>query len=1033
MIIKRVHIDKFGKFDDYTIDFGDRCNVVYGSNEDGKSTVMNFVKMMFYGNPGRSGDISKNVRKRYQPWNGAKMSGYIVFESKGTPYKLIRSFGNTNSTDKITLWNLASGEEESLPMKTEPGLKFLGIGAAAFEKSVFIGQIGSLEDATFENDKDDEINQKLLNLVSTGDETVSYKKVDARLQNAKDSLRAKRGKIGTIDKLQQALVDLTGEFNVAKAEEEEKRSLEKRISDIRLQIGSAASQVEAVKLGIELQELLSMLEGQKRLIEKISKADELSKDFKAKAADLESRGIDLDGVFEEKCEEAIDSRKAAIELYEERLRAIEGKKATLDKLKSFEYPLIPDELVDEVRLMETESDEISKEISVFKDKVNAAVGFLERKKAVDEIVESLKQNSGLLEKAKAANAAAESRLDLARATLGDSKARLDEVERNLEESEVKLNQARSDYRIAQQNTSGIRSLNETRIEAARERVRQAETPRKFSTQETKPAKPGIALILIALALAAASVFLGMTENLMFYGGVAISAVILVVAFSRKETVTKTTSEVDEEELKLAKAGLEELALQTKQLFDRASEDEEKVRKDSELLEAEYKVLYERFAEAKRLHAQASDEFSLSEKAVNETGFSLKHLLEADDSMNKRLAEKESELNQLGFTASKEELDSLNLELAAKSRRLEEIGKGLEEKLGRFGCRTSDEIKSLHLESRNSRKSIDEKEKEISEASLEVEAARVRIEESTSGFLELISRYSAVNGFEEGLALFSGMKVEFERLSEVRLKAENQKELISGELAGRTAADVEVEARRITDEILEKNGGVLPLKMSEHGIEVLKAEARELQDKERSLEGELIRTEAEVSNRFKDKRNISQVEDEIEKLKDEIKAADDYYDTLGIAQEVMTSSFNEIRQSFGPLLNTKTADIFSSLTGGRYKNVMITRNFDINVQDSSSSEMREWKYLSSGTVDQAYLSLRLAVSDLLNRSNEELPVLLDDVFIQYDDERARKGLEFLVGYSNGGESSPQVILFTCHRRIVDWAENGVTDISVRYLA
>ena len=1033
MIIKRVHIDKFGKFDDYTIDFGDRCNVVYGSNEDGKSTVMNFVKMMFYGNPGRSGDISKNVRKRYQPWNGAKMSGYIEFESKGTPYKLIRSFGNTNATDKITLWNLASGEEESLPMKTEPGLKFFGIGAAAFEKSVFIGQIGSLEDATFENDKDDEITQKLLNLVSTGDETVSHKKVDARLQSARESFRSKRGKIGILDKNEQAITALTSELNRAKADEEAKGELVKRIDDLKREIEDITRDVENKKLELELQELLTQLEAPRRIIANKSRIIEMEKEFNKQSDYLDSFGIDISGEFEKSCEEAIDNRKTAEELYDERSRALAIKSGALDKLKAIELPDITDETVEEIKSLETEANGLRKDMEEAKDKANSVRIFLEKREAADEISESIRKNAEQLDRELNAKSKAESRLEDAKAALEAARIKLEGQEAAVEAREAELSQARGDYRIAMHNTSSIKDLNNQKLDAAKERVRQAEIPNVVSTTETKPAKPSMALIIVALVLAVASVYLGMTSNPIFYSGLAVSAATLLFAFSRKETVTRTSSSADEEEIRLSRENLDVVQRQAETDLSVSMDEEAKAKQHEEMLEVELKAENEKLAEASVVHKAASDEWISADKELNLVLNSLKHLQEASDNLAAGLAEKEKDIEKLGFSASAEEYESLGRNLEGMTERLGILKGKIEGMLLSFGCRTTDEFKALYSDSKNRKESILEKENDARDAADLADEARKAFEDSTGEFISLIRKYTNVSDFESGMAEYMNLKSFISRIKDLRNRIDGQNEMISKEQEGRSIDEIDAEINGIIEEIKSRNNGEIPLKMSEHGIETLKSEFREQSKNEKKLSVDLVMLESEVRNKFKDRKNVSQVEDEINMLKSEIKAAEDYYETIEIAQDVLMDSFNEIRQSFGPLLNSKTADIFGKLTGGRYKNVMITRNFDINVQDSTSSEMREWKYLSSGTVDQAYLSLRLAVSDLLNSSAEELPVLLDDVFIQYDDDRARKGLEFLADYYNGGESSPQVILFTCHRRIVDWAENGVKDISVSYLA
>ncbi|HEY5576275.1 MAG TPA: hypothetical protein VIK34_06110, partial [Clostridiaceae bacterium] len=169
---------------------------------------------------------------------------------------------------------------------------------------------------------------------------------------------------------------------------------------------------------------------------------------------------------------------------------------------------------------------------------------------------------------------------------------------------------------------------------------------------------------------------------------------------------------------------------------------------------------------------------------------------------------------------------------------------------------------------------------------------------------------------------------------------------------------------------------------------------------------------------------------IRQLKKEIDDLEEYYGYLDLAQSTLLEAYIEIRQSFGPMLNNKTAQIFNKLTDGKYQNVVISRNFDITVKDARNSDLHDWKYLSSGTIDQAYLALRIAVSDLILNKDERLPLMLDDVFVQYDDARAKQGVDFIVNYANENEHSSQIILFTCHKRIVDWAHNDYNDIAIQ---
>ena len=66
-------------------------------------------------------------------------------------------------------------------------------------------------------------------------------------------------------------------------------------------------------------------------------------------------------------------------------------------------------------------------------------------------------------------------------------------------------------------------------------------------------------------------------------------------------------------------------------------------------------------------------------------------------------------------------------------------------------------------------------------------------------------------------------------------------------------------------------------------------------------------------------------------------------------------------------------------------------------------------LSTGTIDQLYLSLRLSMIDDL--SNEKMPIILDEAFAYYDDDR----LENIIKFLSDNMKEHQVIIFTCTKR------------------
>ncbi|NLZ82418.1 MAG: AAA family ATPase [Clostridiales bacterium] len=114
---------------------------------------------------------------------------------------------------------------------------------------------------------------------------------------------------------------------------------------------------------------------------------------------------------------------------------------------------------------------------------------------------------------------------------------------------------------------------------------------------------------------------------------------------------------------------------------------------------------------------------------------------------------------------------------------------------------------------------------------------------------------------------------------------------------------------------------------------------------------------------------------------------------------------DIHDSFGKELNLSASTIIRDITNEKYDDIKIDENLDIKVGWNGNYIPME--RLSAGTIDQLYLSLRLAVSKLL-MGDDTMPIILDDSFALYDEARTRAALKRLIG-------EKQVIIFTCHQR------------------
>lgn len=116
---------------------------------------------------------------------------------------------------------------------------------------------------------------------------------------------------------------------------------------------------------------------------------------------------------------------------------------------------------------------------------------------------------------------------------------------------------------------------------------------------------------------------------------------------------------------------------------------------------------------------------------------------------------------------------------------------------------------------------------------------------------------------------------------------------------------------------------------------------------------------------------------------------------------------DIHDSFGSTLNEMLSEIVSSISRGEYSKIFVDEKLNVSVLHQGQYVSLD--RLSAGTMDQIYLALRLAVATLLF-PDENMPILLDDSFALYDEDRTVAALRLLAKVTNR-----QVIIFTCHRR------------------
>lgn len=149
--------------------------------------------------------------------------------------------------------------------------------------------------------------------------------------------------------------------------------------------------------------------------------------------------------------------------------------------------------------------------------------------------------------------------------------------------------------------------------------------------------------------------------------------------------------------------------------------------------------------------------------------------------------------------------------------------------------------------------------------------------------------------------------------------------------------------------------------------------------------------------------------EVNKLREQMHANAVETAALDLAIKTIQDLSEEIYDSFGSVLNEQVSEIVGRITNNKYSEVKIDDQLRVMVKSGSSFISMD--YLSTGTIAQIYLALRLSIANVL--IGEELPIIMDDVFVTYDEQRLYETLNCLGEYLNR-----QIIIFTTNPGVQD---------------
>jgi exonuclease SbcC len=930
MRLIELQIMAFGQFKNRRFSFEPGLSIVYGENEQGKSTLLACLKVMFFGFTGRGRAIRENERLRFQPWDGSRLAANLVFEHQGVRYRLERSFGKTKAADKCVLMNDITGRTIDLPSQQDVGPVLFQVTAEEFTNTVFIGQLQSPID-----NPDHSTLGKLANLSGSLDEGLSHQALDSQLQKAQVKLRADRGSGGFIPELQRQIEQYETLRQTAISSESAQQERVYHLDELKQQTASWDSTLAIARGKLARIRLKDKSENLERLKQRhqILQQQEATWQSQREALRFDGRitgQTDIDNLRVQLQEArtlqtALDNKRRIIGEQETIRGGEEALVRGFDRLQSFDRPML---------------DQLSNRIE-----------------AVRIQMDRLKQAEQL--------AALTQRVQQSRSTLHEQEQAQQAIEQEIQEHS--------------QTTNG----------AGREQVK------KFST--------GLVLLLIlAVILTIGGLIAGFAVRPILFAGSALGLILLAATLftagrnrMARETANRLAEEVKLGEIKVLQSRLAAARDQTVTARLTTEQDNRQLDLRRAELGPETASLAFRVADLEQLQAESNQLKATLEAILLRSGCTT--LLELHISLNEadhaRLA-----LLKRDDVLSCEQVDELHLtaQAAAAWNQLAQSLKPDRDKSGKTS------VSELFVPTQAAEhQAIEQQIDSLSRQVFAMESQARELRQLRASLEETIGNQNWDD---------------YVQTIETEIKAA-ETEIQAGETETKAASSLNPVDQLAADRTTETPAS-------------LEAEIIELSRQVNDWRLEASSLESAVRHSPRTPLMAAEYDDLIRQTREKMQSAQDYYDSLILAREMFQAAYDEMQATFGPVLNEKTAETLRQLTGTRYQNIKIDRSFEVRVEAPEDGRFHEWDYFSGGTVDQIYLALRLAISDLVQASDAHLPLLLDDIFVQYDDERTAAGLKFL--YAKVEADQIQALLLTSHSRIKAMAGTISPAITVQSL-
>ncbi|WP_349409581.1 ATP-binding protein [Pseudalkalibacillus sp. SCS-8] len=964
MIIKRLHIYGFGRFENYVMELEDNgVQVILGENESGKSTIMAFIEYMLFGFPKKS-----EKRLRYEPKTTQAYGGKLQLQTSEHGLLTIERKGGASGT--VDLYN-DNGE------KVDPGFlrKILAEVNVSTFRNVFSFNLDGLQKVG--EIKSEELGEYLFNAGLTGAQQLNV--ISDRLEEEQQKLFKPNGKNPLINQKAKTLVELDrqvkqwgkklDDYNTMKADLEQKKvsmlQYEERKREVRERL-TALQHYQSIRPLVEKEKMLkTQLDELPTALPFPEEGLERYRRLKDRLVDLESEHQHIADLIQEneesqksiEIDESLLAKSKEIRETDSSLRLFKARQADLNRLR---------ERAANVRQeIEAERESIGTEWTG--EKIRSTNTDLVTKQQLLAITKQLDELEG-----------EQKRLDR---ELEQARMKLEENEKKLE----KMEKQRLPEEEIQAYREKLTRLSHQSPQQIREQIQALKDIQKTTTQSSNK---WIGWSMISLGMVVALMMMILGDRLI---GLVIGVSLIGLGFilqTRKETkddgisgrirdLNKQLDQVDEMDVEEESKKLNDLLLNQQQitLQIRYADDQ------TEELERNYQQIARRYDQWELDYHRTQDQLNEWRERFSMPKHVPYHMLveifERIDRIKQRYKEKQK------LEAEMRQIEQSNLHFI----------KTLEQLLG-YDLEGSE---SIEVEVAQLTARLD-KEMEHQKNLLQLQHDHEELCRREEAMKKKLEHY-----LEEADRLFKTAEVDDEEAYWAKGKANVTYHKLMEELRTvQIQLDQMSSDRFQVDAFLGQGVNEIQSEIEELAEELEKVEANvdQLRDESSTLQANLAFLEEDGT--------YSEQLHQLEAAKSEFAQLTRKWSIYRTAQYALNKAKQNYQAERQPKVIQRAETYFSNLTEGRYSHLIPPNGEESFLVERKDTLLFNPEELSRATKEQLYLALRFALAQEYE-SQGVFPFVLDDILVNFDVKRRTLAARLIEGIGK----ERQILYFTCH--------------------